>query len=60
MCKRHSVVSISRAEDDGVEDVIYEVELKKGVAYNDLLERLSESVHPHSVNILVGEGNVNV
>ena len=60
MCKRYSVVSISRADDDDVEDVIYEVELKRGVAYNDLLERLSKSVQPFSVNVLVGEGNVNV
>jgi len=59
-CKRYSVVSISRADGDDIEDVIYEVELKKGIAYNDLLERLSETVRPFSVNILVGEGNVNV
>lgn len=60
MCRRFSVVSISRTNGDEVEDVIYEVELKKGVTYKDLVARLSESVHPLSVNLLVGEGNVNV
>lgn len=60
MCKRYSVVSISRADGEDVEDVIYEVELKRGVAYKDLVERLSETVHPVAINILVGEGNVNV
>lgn len=60
MCKRYSVVSISRADDEDVEDVIYEVELKRGVAYEDLLERVTKTLHPFSINVLVGEGNVNV
>ncbi len=60
MCKRYSVVSVSRSNGDDVEDVIYEVELKKGVAYKDLMDRLSAAVNPVSVNVLVGEGNVSV
>ena len=59
MCKRYSVVSITRSNGDDVEDVIYEVELKRGVAYKDLLERLTKAIQPESVNVLVGEGNVN-
>jgi uncharacterized membrane protein YhiD involved in acid resistance len=59
LCKRYSVVSITRSNGDGVEDVIYEVELKRGVAYKDLLERLTKVIQPESVNLLVGEGNVN-
>ncbi len=59
LCKRFSVVSITRAQGEEVEDVIYEVELKRGVAYKDLLERLTKAIHPESVNVLVGEGNVN-
>jgi hypothetical protein len=60
MCTRFSVVSISRSNGDEIEDVIYEVELKKGVAYKELLDRLATVVQPFSVNVLVGEGNVNV
>ena len=60
LCKRYSVVSITRPNGGEVEDVIYEVELKRGVAYKDLLERLTVAVKPQSVNVLVGEGHVNV
>jgi hypothetical protein len=60
LCKRYSVVSVSRPNGDDIEDVIYEVELKRGIAYRDLLERLTSAVRPLSVNLLVGEGNVNV
>ncbi len=59
LCKRFSVVSITRSQGEDLEDVIYEVELKRGVAYKDLLERLTKAIHPESVNVLVGEGNVN-
>jgi hypothetical protein len=59
LCKRFSVVSITRSNGNDVEDVIYEVELKRGVAYKDLLERLTKAIQPESVNVLVGEGNVN-
>ena len=59
LCKRFSIVSITRSNGDDVEDVIYEVELKRGVAYKDLLERLTKAIQPESVNVLVGEGNVN-
>lgn len=59
LCKRFSVVSITRSNGDDIEDVIYEVELKRGVAYKDLLERLTKAIQPESVNVLVGEGNVN-
>ncbi len=60
MCQRHSVVSISRANGDDIEDVIYELEMKRGVSHTDLLERLSTAVKPMAVNILVGEGNISV
>ena len=59
LCKRFSIVSVTRSHSGDLEDVIYEVELKRGIAYNDLLERLTKAIHPESVNVLVGEGNVN-
>ena len=60
LCKRYSVVSVSRPNGDDIEDIIYEVELKRGFAYKDLLERLTSTIKPYSLNVLVGEGNVNV
>ncbi len=60
LCKRFAVVSISRPDSGDLEDVIYEVELKRGIGYKDLLERLSSAISPLSINILVGEGNVTV
>lgn len=61
LCERCSIVSISRLSQDGeLEDIIYEVELKRSVEYSDLLDHLSSAVNPLSVSILVGEGNVNV
>ncbi len=59
LCKRYAIVSVTRSQSGDLEDVIYEVELKRGVAYNDLLERLTKAIHPESVNVLVGEGNIN-
>ena len=60
MCKRASIVSVSRRNaSDDLEDVIYEVELKRGVHYKELIDNLSTTVSPQSVNLLVGESNVN-
>ena len=42
------------------QDIIYEIDLKRGISYNDFLDRLSETVKPLSINLLVGEGNVSV
>ena len=41
-------------------EVIYEVELKRGISYQGLVQRLNQSVSPQAINVLVGEGNVNV
>lgn len=61
LCKRFLVVSVSRNDPaDQVEEVIYEIELKSGVTYAKLVQRLNQVVAPLSINILVGEGNVNV
>jgi len=60
LCRRYSIVSINRINGDDLEDVIYEVELKRGVTYKDLVEGLTNSVKPENVSILVGEGNVKI
>ena len=55
------MVSVSRTElDKDTEEVIYEVELKRGITYTGLVQRLNKSIAPLSINVLVGEGNVNV
>ncbi|MHA1599226.1 MAG: DUF4956 domain-containing protein [Alphaproteobacteria bacterium] len=60
LCKRFAIVSISRPDNGDLEDVIYEVELNRGITYKNLLDRLSNAISPLSINILVGEGNVTV
>jgi hypothetical protein len=60
MCERFSVVSVSRTPgDENVEDIIYEVHLKRGVDYGQLMETLTKAVTPLSISVLVGEGAVN-
>ena len=61
LCKRYSVISVSRTDpDDEIEEVIYEIELKRGVTYAGLVQRLNQALAPQSINVLMGEGNVNV
>jgi hypothetical protein len=61
MCKRASVISINRLGQGGdLEDVVYEVELKRGVKYDDLVDRLSSTADVQSINILVGESSISV
>ncbi len=60
LCKRAAIVSISRlSQADDVEDVIYEVEMKRGVKYDELVDKLAKRVDPLSINVLVGESSVN-
>lgn len=60
-CRHFAVVSITRTNDDAaVEDVVYEVDLKPRVSYGEFVEKLREKANPQSINLLVGEGSVNV
>jgi len=60
-CRHFAVVSISRSsEDTDVEDVVYEVELKPKVTYTDFINQIRDQANPRSINLLVGEGAVNV
>lgn len=61
MCKRASIISMNRlGQAEDIEDVVYEVELKKGVKYTDLVDRLSSAGDVRSINVLVGESSVSV
>ena len=60
MCETFSIVSVSRMNSDKeIEDIIYEVHLKRGVDYDELVGSLSKAVDPLSISVLVGEGTVN-
>jgi len=60
-CMRTSIVSIDRhSENNTIEDVIYEVDLKKKSTYETLLSSLSSFENILSVTLLVGENNINV
>ena len=60
-CIRISLVSIDRLSDvQDFEEVIYEIDLKKKEKYEKLLSDLTSSSNINSVNLLVGESNVNV
>ncbi len=60
LCRRYSIVSVNRSNGEDVEDIIYEIDLKRGVTYSNFIDRQSETVKPLSINLLVGEGNVIV
>ncbi len=60
LCQRHTIVSVNRSNGEDVEDIIYEIDLKRGVTYSNFIDRQSETVKPLSINLLVGEGNVIV
>ncbi len=60
-CRHYAIVSISRSSDDaGLEDVVYEIELKPKIEYSGFIDRVRERVNPQTINLLVGESAVNV
>ncbi len=60
-CIRTSLISIDRlSSSQDYEEVIYEIDLKKKEKYEKLLSDLTSSSNINSVNLLVGESNVNV
>ena len=61
LCKRASIISRNRlGQGGGMEDVVYEVELKRGVKYDDLVDRLASTAEVRSINVLVGESSISV
>ena len=60
-CLRTSLISIDMlSSSQDYEEVIYEIDLKKKEKYEKLLSDLTSSSNIISVNLLVGESNVNV
>ncbi len=61
MCDKFFVVSTDvLAGERDIEEVVYEVHLKKGREYKDLLKAIGESSNNISASLLVGESNVAV
>ena len=60
LCHQYSMISIDRFSDaEGFEDVIYEVELKRDLSYDDFVQKLSDGVKSASISLLIGESDVN-
>lgn len=60
-CTQFSLVSLDRlSQAEGFEDIVYEVELKNSVSYDQFVQRLRDEANPQLVTLLVGESNVNV
>lgn len=61
VCSEYSVISIDRMAADGdIDDFIYEINLKPGVAYERVIDRIGQVSQEISAAILVGEASVNV
>jgi hypothetical protein len=60
-CNQFSLVSLDRlSQESGLEDVVYEVELRNSVSYDQFIQQLQQQANPQAVTLLVGESNVNV
>ena len=59
-CSTVHILSVDHFTDDKtIEEIVFEIELNKGQKYNNLLDKLRENVNFISINLLVGESNIN-
>ncbi len=60
-CRHHFIVSVDRfAGETDVQDMVFEVELKRGAKYPDLIKNLERVSDQISISVLMGESNVSV
>ena len=60
-CTDYSLVSLDRFADAGDhDDFVYEINLRRGVTYEELIGRLGAVSPGSSISLLVGEASVNV
>ena len=58
---RCAIISIDQfSSDNKVEEIIYEIDLKRKFNYDDVISELNDSEHVHSINLLVGESSISV
>jgi uncharacterized membrane protein YhiD involved in acid resistance len=59
-CSSVHILSVDHfSEDKSIEEVVFEIELNKGQDYNNLIDKLRQEVDFISINLLVGESNIN-
>ena len=59
-CSSVHILSIDHfSENEAIEEIVFEIELYKGQDYDALLDCLRENVEFISINLLVGESNIN-
>ena len=60
-CRSVHVLSLDYLSgDEDTEEVVYEVELKDGRDFEKFIQQIRDNINYESVNVLVGESNVNV
>ncbi len=60
-CTDYSLISLDRFADAGDhDDFVYEINLRRGVTYEELIGRLGAVSPGSSISLLVGEASVNV
>lgn len=60
-CRHHFIVSVDKfAGDPDLQDMVFEVALKRGEKYPELIEHLTRVSDRLSVSVLMGESNINV
>jgi len=61
LCSTHSVISVDRMAGMGdADDYIYEINLKRNITYDNVVDQVSRISNDISVSLLVGEASVNV
>lgn len=57
---KYSIISIEKSlSNKSEENLILEFELSKNFSHNDFLKKIEEDIKPSSLNLLVGESNVD-
>ena len=57
---KYSIISIEKSTvSRSEENLILEFELSKNSSHNEFLNKIEEEIKPFSINLLVGESNVN-
>ena len=61
LCRYYTVIAVDRlAGQQETQDIIYEVSLKQGTTYEELVKRLMQVSKDLSISLLLGDNNVHV
>jgi uncharacterized membrane protein YhiD involved in acid resistance len=60
-CQKYSIIAVDKlSREEGVRDVIYELEIDKDHNMKELIEKLQNEINPIRLNVITGQGNINV